>query len=80
MGVLPVPEEVKDMSRRIDDIARTVEAQQKRIDRIIEEISGVKDAVNSLAALGTKLDTMSGTLTTTKDALRMLSTTVERKL
>ena len=42
MGVLPVPEAMMDMYRKIEEVARKVESQQKRWDKIVDEVSKLK--------------------------------------
>jgi hypothetical protein len=80
MGMLPVPEAMMDMYKRIGEIARNVEAQQGRWDKVIAEVSGLKTSVNALGALGTKLDVLNDTLTATKNELQTLSSKLERML
>ena len=79
MGVLPVPDEIKDMASGIRTLAKAVEDQGKMLDKIHVELADMK-ATLVRSDLGTKLDAIHGTLTTSKDILRLLSSLMEKKL
>jgi hypothetical protein len=79
MGVWPVPEEIIDMARGIDNLGKVVEAQSTILEKMLVQMTEMKTAVAELKGLGGKIDALHGTLTTAKDALRMLCTVLERK-
>ena len=79
MGVLPVPDEIKDMATGIRSLAKAMEDQGKMLEKIHSEVADMK-ASFAKNDLGGKLDAIHGTLTTAKDALRLLSSLMEKKL
>lgn len=80
MGVLPVPEEVREMARNIGGIVSAIETLNKRVDKVQSQINELRMGLDNVNVLNDKLEGMQGTLTTMKDAMRMLTTTMERKL
>ena len=79
MGVLPVPDEIRDMSTGIRTLAKAMEDQGKMLEKIHSELADMK-ATLAKNDIGGKLDAIHGTLTTAKDALRLLSSLMEKKL
>ena len=79
MGVLPVPDEIREMASGIRALAKAVEEQTKMLAKVHAEVAEMKTsfAKNDLSG---KLDGIHGTLTTSKDALRLLSSLMEKKL
>ena len=79
MGVLPVPDEIREMAAGIRALSKSIDNQNKILEKIHMEVADMRSALvkNDLAG---KLDGIHGTLTTAKDALRLLSGLMERKL
>jgi hypothetical protein len=80
MGVLPVPEEIREMSKGINRLADVVETQTKWLEKIHAQLSELKALhADENKSISRKLDGMHGTLTASKDTLRILCSTVESK-
>ena len=80
MGVLPVPDEVRDMSLGILKLVSVVEGQNKWLEKIHAELAQMRSGnSDELKAIARKLDTAHSTLTASKDSLRMVCNLLEAR-
>jgi prefoldin subunit 5 len=80
MGAWPVPDEIKDMAKSMEKLVALTQAQNNLLEKLTAEIAEMRTRMDEMQGLGGKVDSLHGTLTTAKDALRMMSTLMERKL
>lgn len=73
MGVLPVPDELRQMADGINKLVRSVEAQNVLLERIHSQIGTSQSNSEQLKLLRDKLDAVHGTLSVATDSLRLIS-------
>jgi len=78
MPVLPVPEVVKEMAQRIDQIAQQVNDLDRKVERIHDGLRNLKSSDETVKTIGNKLDALTGSLHVARDQLAMLCATVEK--
>jgi hypothetical protein len=71
MGVLPVPEAVKDMSNRIDQILEILRTQNNILSQMLPQSAKLETQFQELTTLGRKLEVMNGSLEVIKDSIRL---------
>ncbi len=79
MGVLPVPDEIRDMAKGMNDLVAVIRAQNALLEKILNQVTELKNSSGEIRAVRERIDAIQGTLTTSKDTLRMMSTFMERK-
>jgi predicted translin family RNA/ssDNA-binding protein len=79
MGVIPVPEEVREIAHGIEALVSALKEQSMWMEKIHSHLVEIKAGTKIMKELEGKLDAMQGTLTTTRDSLRMMVTLMERK-
>jgi hypothetical protein len=80
MGVLPVPDEIRDMAKGIGDLITQIKTQNALLEKIFNQMTVLTAGFGDVHIIRERIDAMQGTLTTSKDALRLMSTLMERKL
>ncbi|MEW6112994.1 MAG: hypothetical protein AB1664_12765, partial [Thermodesulfobacteriota bacterium] len=70
MGVLPVPEEVRNMHEKIDRIVETLHSQSRLLEMMAERIRTLKSDDQKIAEMGRELTEIRSTLTVIKDCVR----------
>jgi len=70
MDAAPQPDEVKDLSRRIDEILAIVRIQNSILSQILPQSAKLGCQMHELSGLGKKLDTMNNSLDVIKDLVR----------
>ncbi len=70
MGAAPQPDEVKDLSRRIDEILAILRIQNSILSQILPQSAKVGCQLQELSGLGKKLDAMNNSLGAIKDFVR----------
>lgn len=78
MPVLPVPEVVKEMATRIDQIAQQVNEVDRKVQRLFDGLDYLKSSEERMRTIGLKVDTLTGSLDVAKDQLAMLCASAER--
>jgi hypothetical protein len=79
MGVLPVPDEIRAMVKSIDTMAAAIKEHSMWLEKIHSQMVEIKTGLDGFKEINSKLDSMHGTLTSSKDSIRMLCTLIERK-
>lgn len=70
MGMLPVPEEVKNMHWKIDQVIETLHDQNRLLEQIVKRIDELKSNDKEIAEIGWKLKEIENSLTVIKDSVR----------
>jgi len=70
MGVLPVPEEVKEIGRRIDQALELLKAQNNLLQQIVPELTKSRTDTKWASLVNTKLEDIGNSLVIIKDAVR----------
>ena len=70
MGVVPVPEELKEMRSRIDEILNILRIQNSILSQILPQSAKLGSQLQELSGLGKKLDAMNNSLDVIKDFVR----------
>ncbi len=78
MPLLPVPEVVKEMATRIDQIAQQVNDVDRTVKRLCDGLRNLKSSEETVKIIGNKLDALTGSLHVAKDQLALLCATVEK--
>ncbi|MBI4963154.1 MAG: hypothetical protein HY913_07755 [Desulfomonile tiedjei] len=78
MPVLPVPEVVKEMATRIDQIAQRVSDLDRKVERFCEGLRNLRASEENVKSIGHKVDALTGSLDVARDQLSMLCATVEK--
>lgn len=79
MGMLPVPEEIRAMVKSIDSMTTAIKEHSMWLEKIHSQLVEIKGGTSVYKEINSKLDSMHGTLTSSKDSIRMLCTLIERK-
>jgi hypothetical protein len=80
MGVLPVPEIVKDMAHRIEELTVLMKAVSAKIDVIQKEVTEMKAREQRISDLSLKVEILGGRVSTLTDRLAWLCTSMENGL
>jgi hypothetical protein len=67
MGALPEPEEVKEMSRRIDQILEILRIQNSLLCQLLPQSAKMSSDLKELAGLESKLDAIDNALSIIKE-------------
>jgi|GEM_PF-1156079 len=70
MGALPEPEEVKEMSRRIDQILEILRIQNSLLCQLLPQSAKMSSDLKELAGLESKLDSIDNALSLIKELAR----------
>ena len=70
MGLLPVPEEVKDMHEKIDLLVEAVNSQGALLAQILRRTHDLGTFERDLRDMQFKMDYLSNSVTTIKDCVR----------
>ncbi|MGO9572196.1 MAG: hypothetical protein ACLP5H_32160 [Desulfomonilaceae bacterium] len=70
MGVISVPEELKEMRSRIDEILNILRIQNSILCQILPQSAKLGCQLRDLSGLGKKLDSMNNSLDVIKDFVR----------
>ncbi|MGO9566667.1 MAG: hypothetical protein ACLP5H_03900 [Desulfomonilaceae bacterium] len=70
MGVASVPEELKEMRSRIDEILNILRIQNSIMSQILHQSAKMGCQLQELSGLGKKLDPMINSLNVIKDFVR----------
>ncbi len=70
MGLLPVPDEVKVMHSKIDQLAQIVNAQTKLLEKLIARSGETIGSTGALTGLEKRLGHIDDSLTMIKDCVR----------
>jgi hypothetical protein len=70
MGVLPVPEEVKNMHGKIERMLESLSAQNRLLESIAERLDQLKTNEEQIAEIGRELGEIRNCLTVIKDSIR----------
>jgi hypothetical protein len=70
MGVLPVPEEVKNMHGKIERTLESLFAQNRLFESIAERLDQLKTNEEQIADIGEELGEIRNCLTVIKDSIR----------
>ncbi len=70
MGVISVPEELKEMRSRIDEILNILRIQNSILCQILPQSAKLGSQLRDLSGLGKKLDSMNNSLDVIKDFVR----------
>lgn len=73
MGVLPVPDELRQMVDGINKLVKSVEAQNVLLEKIHSQMETSQSNAEQLKLLRDKLDAVHGTLSVATDSLRLIS-------
>jgi phage-related protein len=79
MGVLPVPEVVKDMAFALDKMAKTLEDVARKTDLLHSEFNEIKSSVQAVGAFGSRLDALQGEMRAMKESVKVVTDYIERK-
>lgn len=71
MGVLPMPEDLKEMRSRIDEILDILKIQNSIMSHILPQSAKLGSQLRELSNLGNKLDVMNNSLGVIKDFVRV---------
>jgi hypothetical protein len=71
VGVLLVPEELKDLSSRIDEILQILRIQNSLLCQLLPQSAKLTSDLKGLAGLESKLDAIDRSLSTIKDFVRL---------
>ena len=71
MGVLLVPEELKEMRTRMDEILDILRIQNSIMSQILPQSAKLGSQLRELSNLGNKLDVMNNSLDVIKDSVRV---------
>ena len=71
MGVVPVPDEARDLSRRIDEILEILRIQNSLLCQLLPQAAKLTSDLKELAGLESKLDAIDRSLSTIKDFVRL---------
>ena len=71
MGMLPVPEEVKNMHWKIEQVLETLHDQNRLLERIVKRIDELKAEDEKIAQIGRELKEIGNSLTIIKDSVRL---------
>lgn len=71
MGVVPVPDEARDLSRRIDEILEILRIQNSLLCQLLPQSAKLTSDLKELAGLESKLDAIDRSLSTIKDFVRL---------
>jgi hypothetical protein len=80
MRVLPVPDIVQQMSERMEELESSVTTANRKLDRLLDEIRQMRVRENEVKAVSLAVETVRGTLTTTKDQVAMLCAMIEKTM
>jgi hypothetical protein len=70
MGALPEPHEVKEMSRRIDQILEILRIQNSLLCQLLPQSAKMSSDLKELAGLDSKLDAIDNALSLIKEFVR----------
>ena len=70
MGVVPVPDEAAELSRRIDEILEILRIQNSLLCQLLPQTAKLTSDLKGLANLESKLDAIDRSLSTIKDFVR----------
>jgi hypothetical protein len=70
MGLLPVPDEVRSMHTKIDQVLEVLSAQSALLTQIITHNSELKSFQTNLNELNLKMQHVADSVTTIKDCVR----------
>jgi hypothetical protein len=70
MGVVPVPDEATELSRRIDEILDILRIQNSLLCQLLPQSAKLTSDLKALASLESKLDAIDCSLSTIKDFVR----------
>ena len=70
MGVVPVPDETTELSRRIDEILEILRIQNSLLCQLLPQSAKLASDLKALANLQSKLDAIDSSLSTIKDFVR----------
>jgi len=70
MGVVPVPDEAAELSRRIDEILEILRIQNSLLCQLLPQSAKLTSELKGLASLESKLDAVHRSLSTIKDFVR----------
>lgn len=80
MGVLPVPDEIREMSAGIAKLVSVAESQNKWLEKIHAELTQMRSGNSGeLKAIARKLESAHSTMTASKDSLRMVCNLLESR-
>jgi TolA-binding protein len=78
MPVLPVPEVVKEMATRIDQIAQQVNDVDRKVERLFDGLHNLKSTTETMKSIGMRVDALNGSLAVARDQLAMLCAAAEK--
>jgi len=70
MGVIPVPEEMRNMHEKVNRIVETLHNQDRMLEKMEERIATLKSDGQKLAEMGRELQEIRNALAIIKDAVR----------
>lgn len=70
MGLLPVPDEVKSMHEKIDQLVQVVNSQSALLGQILAKTDGLSSFEKDLKHLQLKMEHVNNSVTTIKDCVR----------
>lgn len=70
MGLLPVPDEVRVMHSKIDQLTQIVNAQTRLLEKLLNRSAETHGSNGSLTGLEKRLGHIDDSLTTIKDCVR----------
>jgi hypothetical protein len=71
MGVLPVPEEVKNMHGKIEQVLEILRDQNRLLEKIVKRIDELESDKEKIAQIGRELKEIGNSLTIIKDNVRL---------
>lgn len=71
MGFLPVPDEVREMHKKVDHLIDRMLVHEKLIDQLISRIDDAKNNNGGVKQLSQELQTIKLSLDVVKDSLRL---------
>jgi hypothetical protein len=70
VGLLPVPDEVREMHSKIDQLTQIVNAQTRLLEKLLMRSAETNGSNGSLTGLEKRLGHIDDSLTTIKDCVR----------
>ncbi len=78
MRMLPVPDIVKEMADRIEDMSVVLKSVSAKIDTLHQEVVEMRDREKRIPDLSLKIEALDGRVSTLNDRVAWLSTSIEK--
>jgi methyl-accepting chemotaxis protein len=70
MGGLPVPDEVKEMHRKISEVADAVQGQSRILQKILARLESIESDATEMKELARELRTVANSVALIRDCLK----------